>query len=223
MFLSKNRYSQILGVLFMIMKYRDRKHAGILLGQALQEIFLKDDLLVLGIPRGGLEVAYFAAKVLEAELSLIVSRKLPYPGQKELAFGAVSEDLSVYITPLGNQLHPEVVMKIIEEKLDEIENQVKCYRHGIPIPDMENKTVLLIDDGIATGATLVPALKLCRKRNPLKIIVAVPVSGNRPVHEIYSLSDEVFILSKPKRFYGVGQAYEDFHGLNDEEVKQLLK
>ncbi|CAN5219975.1 phosphoribosyltransferase [soil metagenome] len=206
----------------MMMKYRDRKHAGILLGQALQELILGEHLLVLGIPRGGFEVAYYTAKILEADLSIIVSKKLPYPGQKELAFGAISEDLSVYITPLGNQLHPEVVMKIIEEKIDEIEIQVKNYRCGIPLPDMEDKTVIIVDDGIATGATLVPALKLCRKKHPKKLMVAVPVSGNNPVSEIYSLSDAVCILSQPKRFYGVGQAYEDFHGLNDEEVKALL-
>jgi predicted phosphoribosyltransferase len=114
-------------------------------------------------------------------------------------------------------------MKIIEEKLDEIELQVTKYRHGVPIPDMKDKTVILVDDGIATGATLVPALKMCRKKDPKKLIVAVPVAGNKPVSEIHSLSDAVLILSQPKRFYGVGQAYEDFHGLNDEEVKALFK
>lgn len=202
--------------------FKDRKHAGQILGKELYRRFNLNQPVIVGIPRGGVEVAYYVAQHFNTSVTAIISRKLPYPGNKEVAFGAIAEDLSVFVKP-GNQLDPIKVMMIIEDQMDELERRLNLFRSEKILPEMQDKTVLLVDDGIATGATIVPVLQLIRKKNPLKIIVAAPVSGPRAVPELYSLADEVVILEKPDKFNSVSQFYENFKELNDNQVKHLLQ
>lgn len=203
--------------------FLNRKDAGIQLGRKLEKEYKDRNVLVLGIPRGGVEIGYYVAKALNGELSVLVAKKLPFPGQEELAFGAITEDGSVYLSPLGQRIDPGTADRIAEKQLEEIHRRIEKYRDGHDLPDMTNRIVLIVDDGIATGSTIVPALKLCRKRKAAKIVVASPVSGKNFVKEIYDLADEIVILEKPEDFYAVGQVYEDFHGMEDEEVMELLE
>lgn len=204
-------------------EFKDRKDAGEQLGKLLEKGYKNRNVLVLGIPRGGVEVAYYVAEAINGELSVLVSKKLPLPGQEELAFGAMSEDGSIFLTPLGHRLDDETVEATIRVQLKEINRRMIEYRKGKPLPNFENREIILVDDGIATGATLVPALRLCKENNAKKIIVAAPVSGQKFVPEIKELADEIIIAEKPENFSAVGQFYEDFKGLTDEQVNEVLK
>jgi len=158
--------------------FRNRQHAGELLGAFLEAQYKHLNPLIIGIPRGGVEVAFYVAKRLEAELLLLISKKLPFPGHRELGFGAVAEEHSVYVAPMGmERLTPKAINQIIEEQIQEINRRIDIYRNGNPLPNISGRTVILVDDGIATGVTLVPVLRLCRKKKASKVIIAVPVSG----------------------------------------------
>jgi len=203
--------------------FKDRAHAGKELAAVLEPKYKDSNPLVLGVPRGGVEVAYYVARQLNAELSLVISKKLPFPGQEEYGFGAVSEDYSVYISPHGEQsLAPKAVNLIIEGQIDEIKRRIEKYRHGKPLPDMKGRTVIIVDDGIATGVTLVPVIKLCRKKEAGKIVIAAPVSGttfNAHLHE----ADDIVVVIQPEPFYAVGQVYETFGDFDDDQLLDLLK
>lgn len=203
--------------------FADRTDAGTQLGKSLMPEYKDKNALVLAIPRGGVEVAYYVAQALHGELAVVVSKKLPYPRQPELAFGAVTEGGNVFLTSLAKGLKKEKIDEIIQEQLAEIERRIMSYRGGRPLPDMAGRTVIIVDDGIATGATLVPILQLCREQKAVKIVVAVPVAGASYTPEIDELADDVKVLEVPDNYFAVGQAYEDFHGLEDEEVTSLLE
>lgn len=201
----------------------DRMDAGFEVAKLLEKKYKGKNALVLGIPRGGVMIAYQIARVLNAELSVVVTKKLPHPRQPELAIGAVAEDGSVFLTSNAGDLDREVVQKIHTDQLQEIKSRMNRFRNGKPLPDMSNRIVIIADDGIATGSTIVPAIKLCQSRKAAKVIVAAPVSGKRYVREINALADEVVIAEQPDMFYAVGQVYEDFHNLSDEEVIEQLQ
>ena len=202
--------------------FKNRQHAGDELGIFLQSKYKHLNPVVIGIPRGGVEVAFYVAQHLHAELSLIISKKLPFPGHRELGFGAVAEEHSVYISPMGmERLTPKVINQIIEEQIQEINRRVETYRHGRPMPDVSGRTVILVDDGIATGVTLVPVLKLCRKKKASLVIIAAPVSGTRYDKNLEN-ADALEILVQPESFYAVGQVYERFGDFTDEEVEEIL-
>lgn len=203
-------------------RFADRHEAGVALAKRLAPAYANKHALVLGIPRGGIVVGYEVAKRLHAELSVLITKKLPHPLQEEMAVGAIAEDGSTFLTPLGERLSKETVAEIIEGQTREIESRIRRFRQGRPLPSMAGRIVILVDDGIATGATLVPALTLCQAQHPARIVIAAPVSGRTYVPEIDALTHEVVVLQQPADFYGVGQAYEDFHGLSDEEVIPLL-
>lgn len=203
--------------------FRNREDAGKKLGNMLEDEYKDRNVLVLGIPRGGVEIAYHVAKILNGELSIIVSKKLPFPVQEELAFGALTEDGSVYLTELGEQLDDGTIDRVVQEQFQEIERRIQKYREGRPIPDVTNRIVIIVDDGIATGSTIVPVLKLCKEGKASKIVVAAPVSGHRYAPEIKELANEVKVLEQPDDFFAVGQVYEEFEGLEDKEVTELLK
>lgn len=202
--------------------YRDREEAGEELGRFLAPLYRGTNALVLGIPRGGVIVGYGVARAIHGELSALVTKKLPHPDQEELAIGACAEDGSMFLTSLARNLDSSMIQTIVRRQQEEIASRVDRFRNGEPLPDMNGRTVIVVDDGIATGSTLVPALKLCRTRSPLRLVVAAPVSGHRYVAEIDSLADEVHILQKPEDFLAVGQVYADFHHLNDGEVTTIL-
>lgn len=203
--------------------FKNREDAGKQLGKLLEPRYKHLNPLVLGIPRGGVEVAYYVAKQLGAELSLIVSKKLPLPSQKEFGIGAIAEEHSVYVSPAGKELlTPEVINQIIEEQVVEVNRRVEKYRQGKPLPDMHGRTVILVDDGIATVVTLVPVLKLCRKKGAGKVIIAAPVSGFRYDDNLND-ADELIVIVQPPSFYAVGQVYEVFGDFHDEDLLELLK
>lgn len=202
--------------------FADRRQAGVELGKLLEDRYKDQNVLVLGIPRGGVLTAYEVARALNAELSVVITKKIPHPLQEELAIGATAEDGSVYLTALGSNFNDETINRLVKKQKLEIESRIRRFRKGRPLPDMTNRTVIIVDDGIATGSTIVPAIKLCRNRNAARIVVACPVSGQRYVPEIDDLADEVVIAEQPEVFFAVGQVYRDFHSLSDDEVIGLL-
>lgn len=206
-----------------VKSFKDRKDAGMELGTFLALKYKRlSNPLVIGIPRGGVEVAYYVAQKLRAELSLIISKKLPFPGQPEYGFGAVSEENAVYVSAerRGSLLDSEV-NEIIERQKKEVKARILTYRGGSPLPDMTNRIIILVDDGIATGVTLVPVIQLCRAKGAAKIIVAAPVAGIT-FDEHLREADEIEVLVQPLDFYAVGQVYDEFGDVEAEELMDLL-
>ncbi|MBO9616252.1 MAG: phosphoribosyltransferase [Dyadobacter sp.] len=203
--------------------FADRKDAGEQLGRFLTARYKSADPLVMGIARGGVEVAYYVAQCLEADLNMVISRKLPVPGYPEVGFGAIAEDLSVYIAPrFRSSLEPETIGEIIDEQTDEVNRRIGMYKHGKPLPDLRGRTVIIVDDGIATGVTLVPVLRLCRNRGADRVIVAVPVAGNNFDAHLND-ADALEILVMPEWFYAVGQVYASFRDLTDDELLAIVR
>jgi len=200
----------------------DRRDAGFEVGKLLEDKYKGKNALVLGIPRGGVVIAFEVANIIDGELSVVVTKKLPHPQQEELAIGAAAEDGSLYLTNYSRSVDNDTIRAITEEQQKEIQSRVRRFRKGCALPDMQDRIVVIADDGIATGSTIVPAIKLCRSKGAAKVIVAAPVSGTQYVPEINTLADEVIIAEQPGDFYAVGQVYEDFHHLSDEEVMGLL-
>jgi putative phosphoribosyl transferase len=203
--------------------FANRSEAGIELAKILERKYRDQNVLVLGIPRGGIVIAYEIAMRLHGDLSVVITKKLPHPLHEELAIGAAAEDKSYYLTTLSRNISKATIKNILKDQEKEIESRVKRFRKGQPLPDMKNRIVIIADDGIATGSTLVPAIKLCRNKEAAKVIVAAPVSGRNYVAEIDELADEVIVFEQPELFYAVGQVYEDFQALSDEEVIQLMQ
>lgn len=203
--------------------FRNRRHAGEELGKYLVPIYRHLHPLVLGIPRGGVEVAYYVAKELETDLSFVITKKLPFPGHKEYGIGSIAEDYSVYISPrVEDSLPRATIEKVIEEQKLEIDRRVSQYRQGGTIPPMEGRIVLLVDDGIATGVTLIAAIRLCRKNGAARIILAAPVSGHK-YDKALDEADDLEVLVQPEPFYSVGQVYEVFGDFTDEQMADLLQ
>lgn len=201
----------------------DRKDAAQKLAKALEE-YRDKNAVVLGIPRGGAETAFYVAIHLNAELSMLVSRKLGHPDNPEYAFGAIAEDGSIYLSPHARQeVSDETINAVVEEQKKEIERRIKVLRKGKPLPELKNRTVILVDDGIATGATIFAAIELCKKRNAGKIVVAAPVSGADMEEKLAKKVDEVIILEKPDIFYAVSQGYEIFYNLTDDEAMGFME
>ncbi|HEY9001374.1 MAG TPA: phosphoribosyltransferase family protein [Mucilaginibacter sp.] len=205
-------------------RYTDRKQAGMFLGDHLAEKYKGlTDLLIIGIPRGGVEVAFYVAMTMQAPLSLIVSKKLPYPGQPEFGFGAVAEEHTVYVADeFKRDLPATLVEKSVAEQETEIARRVELYRNSAPLSDFRGKTVFLIDDGIATGVTLVPCIRLCRAKQAAKVIIAAPVSGQQYDPHMAE-ADAIEVLYRPADFHAVGQAYERFGDFTDKELLKLLQ
>jgi putative phosphoribosyl transferase len=204
--------------------FRNRQDAGEQLARFLEPRYGDSDAIVVGIPRGGVEVAYYVAVQLNLPLSMIIAKKLPYPDQQEVGFGAVAEDHSVYVNQKARaSLRPETIQHIIEKQTDEVMRRVQHYRQGKPLPDMKGRKVLVVDDGIATGVTLIPVVRLCRHKEAKQVIVAAPVSGKSFDRHLREEADAVEILVQPQPFFGVGQVYESFGDFTDQELLALLE
>ena len=206
--------------------FRDRREAGQQLAEAL-EAYGREDVLVLAIPRGGVEVGYQVAKGLEADFSLLIARKLPYPDQPEAGFGAVAEDGSTVILEKASRwVSDETIENVVERQRQETERRVAVLRKGEPLPSMEDRTVILVDDGIAMGSTMRSAIKLCRHRGAGKVVVAVPVAGRQVTDQIGGerdgLADEIVVLEQPKFFRAVAQVYERWYDVPDSEVTAIM-
>lgn len=202
--------------------FRDRKDGGKQLAKALEK-YQHQNVLVLGIPRGGVETAYYVARDLHAEFSFIVSRKLGYPHNAEAAFGALAEDDSYFIfKEAERELTPEVIQSVVHNVRQEIKRRVDVLRGGKNLPKIKGRTVILVDDGIATGATLFAAINLCKNKKASKIIVAAPIAGANIKDKLKTMVDEAVVLLTPEFYHAVSQGYQTFHDLEDDDVKEIL-
>lgn len=208
------------------MIFKNRKEAGKLLAKELEEYAKRDDAIVLGLPRGGVPVAAEISKILELPLDAFLVRKLGTPGQEELAMGAIAMGGVKVINENIVQM-----LRLTEEQIDavaqaeqvELERRNDAYRGGRPAPEVEGKVVILVDDGLATGATMRAAVEAIKTMGPAKIIIAVPVSPKDTYHEFKKMVDEIDCLSVPESFMAVGQWYEEFGQTSDAEVQEILK
>lgn len=209
----------------MNLPFADRSDAGRHLATALMHYRDREDVVVLGLPRGGVPVAYEVARALDAPLDALVVRKLGVPGQEELALGAVaSGGLCVLNHDVVNMagIGEAVIQDIIEEQLREIRRREDLYRGKRAIPDLAGRCVILIDDGLATGATMRAAVELVREKGPSLIVVAIPVGATPTVQSLRAEADEVICLAEPTFFRSVGQWYADFSQTSDDQVRELL-
>lgn len=203
--------------------FKDRKEGGEKLAIVLQK-YRKQHVLVLGIPRGGVETAYYVARDLEADLAVVVTRKLGYPFNPEAAFGAIAEDGSLYIfDEAKSTLPPEIIQSVVDRERKEITRRINKLRKGKPLPPIKGRTVLIVDDGIATGATLLATIELCKKQGAGKIVVAAPVGGEHMMRSLRKKVDEVVILNIPHNYYAVSQGYYSFGNVDDDTVVHLLE
>jgi putative phosphoribosyl transferase len=207
------------------MIFENRVQAGRKLAEKLQGYALRKDVVVLGIPRGGVPVAFEVAMALKAPLDIFLSRKLGVPWQEELAFGALaSGGVRVLDRDLINELNlsPEEIEQITETVRKELERRERAYRGDRPSLNVEGKVVLLVDDGVATGSSMRAAIKALRQMKPARLVVAVPVAPFHTSKRMRSEVDELVCVYAPESFYAIGQFYEDFSQVTDEEVTDLL-
>jgi putative phosphoribosyl transferase len=203
--------------------FQDRADAGRQLAEALAH-YRDRDAQVLAIPRGGVEVGYHVAQGLDADLSIIISRKLPFPDNPEAGFGAVAEDGSLDLDQeAAGWLDRSTVQQIIRDQEQEVRRRISVLRGGRPLPPIADRTVILVDDGIAMGSTMRASVSLCRHQKAGRIVIAAPVSGAPTAREFESLADEAVILTTPHFFRAVAQAYENWYDVSDEEVIAILK
>jgi len=205
--------------------FADRREAGQQLGEKLKELDLEGDVLVLALPRGGVPVGYEVAQALHVPLDVFVTRKIGAPENPEFAIGAVASDgTSILDEEVVQQLGipDEYVVVETENQLMEIERRMSMYRGKRPPPQIEERTVILVDDGVATGSTVRASLQALRKRNPGRLILAVPVGPPNTIDGLRPLADEVVVLATPEPFWAVGRFYQSFGQTSDEEVVTLL-
>lgn len=207
-------------------KFSDRSEAGIILANYLKEYTKKPGVITLALPRGGVPVAYEIATALSLPLDVFIVRKLGLPGHEELAIGAIASGGTIFFNErLMSQLNIKrlAIQHVIEQEQKELLRREHLYRGNKPFPDLKEKTVILVDDGIATGATIKSAIEALRKYQPTSIIIAVPVAAASTCKEIAPLVEEVICPIKPIDFYAVGLWYKQFPQTTDHEVIELLK
>jgi putative phosphoribosyl transferase len=207
------------------MKFRDRTHAGQELARKLEKYRDRADVLVLGLPRGGIPVAYEVAQHLRAPLDVFVVRKLGVPGHEELAMGAIATGgVRVLNQTVLVQLPiPDVLIdQVTAREGRELERREREYRDGRPAPEIRGRTIILVDDGLATGSTMRAAVAALRQQAASHIVVAVPVSAVDTCRSLAAEVDEIVCARMPQPFYAVGLWYEDFDQTSDEEVRELL-
>ncbi|HEU4343230.1 MAG TPA: phosphoribosyltransferase [Candidatus Binatia bacterium] len=209
----------------MIERFRDRSEAGRLLAEKLAAYANRPDVLVLALPRGGVPVAYEVARALKVPLDVFIVRKLGVPGYEELAMGAIATGgVRVLNDQLVSALRiPNYVIDAVaawEEQ--ELKRRERVYRDDRPPPDVRGRTVILVDDGLATGATMLAAVKALRQQQPARIVVAVPTASPETCDALKPEVDEIICAVRPEPFYAVGFWYENFSQTTDEEVRDLL-
>jgi predicted phosphoribosyltransferase len=205
--------------------FANRTEAGRLLAEKLVHYAGRDDVIVLGLPRGGVPVAYEVAKHLGAPLDVFIVRKLGVPGFEELAAGAIASGGVRVLNEDVMRAIPhadEAIEAVTTRETAELERREHEYRDGRPAPKLRDRVVILIDDGLATGATMRAAVRAVRQSGAAKIVVAVPVGPPDSCREIEKEADETICLSTPEFFQAVGQYYEDFSQTSDNDVRELL-
>jgi len=207
------------------MLFRDRADAGRHLLSRLGAYQGRPDVVVLGLPRGGIPVGYEVARGLGAPLDVFVVRKLGVPGQEELAMGAIATGgVRVVNRDVVDALHiaPDVLDRSAEAERRELERRERSYRGDRPEPQVEGRTVILVDDGLATGSTMRAAVQALRQQRPARIVVAVPVAAFATCEELRREVEDVVCFATPEPFMAVGRFYDDFSQTTDEEVHDLL-
>lgn len=204
--------------------YEDRREAGRVLAGALAHYRGRPDLLVLALPRGGVPVAYEVARALKAPLDVFVVRKLGFPGHEEYAMGAIASGGVRVINPMpGMQVTPEEVAAAVAREQPELQRRERLYRGQAPAPDLHGHAVIVVDDGLATGATMHAALLGIRQQQPAHLVMAVPVGAADSCQTLQDLADEVVCAAMPDPFRAVGLWYRQFPQTSDDEVRTLLE
>lgn len=207
------------------MIFKNRQEAGRELATRLAKYANREDVLVLGVPRGGIPVAFEVASALHVPLDIFVLRKLGVPGHEELAFGAIgSGGVRILNADIVDQLGISEldIAAATKEQTKELERREQRYRGNRPPLDVRGRTVILVDDGIATGASLRAAIHAIRKMTPAAIVAAVPVAPRTSCHLIRREVDELVCLDTPEFFFAIGEFYRDFSQVSDEQVVELL-
>jgi predicted phosphoribosyltransferase len=205
--------------------FTDRRAAGRALAVMLQHYARRNDVIVLALPRGGVPVAFEVARALDAPLDVFLVRKLGTPGQPELAMGAIA---SGGIRVLNDDvvrwlaIPPDQIDAVARQEQHELERREAVYRKGTTVPPLTGRTVLLVDDGLATGSTMRAAVQAVKQQQPARVIVAVPVGASDTCDELRAVADEVICARTPTPFAAVGQWYLDFVQTTDDEVRALL-
>jgi len=206
--------------------FRDRREAGRVLASLLKTFAGRDDVVVLALPRGGVPVAYEVASALGAPLDVFLVRKLGTPGHRELAMGAIA---SGGVRVLNDDvvrwygISESAIESVAREEAAELERRERAYRDGRPAPELTNRSVILVDDGLATGSTMRAGAQAVRLHRPARVVVAVPVGARQTCSEIAAVADEVICARMPEPFTAVGQWYLDFDQTDDDEVRELLQ
>ncbi|HEV8552329.1 MAG TPA: phosphoribosyltransferase [Casimicrobiaceae bacterium] len=207
------------------MLFANRREAGRILASLLMKYADRDDVLVLALPRGGVPVGFEVAQALRVPLDVFIVRKLGVPGHDELAMGAIAtggvrvlnDDVVISL-----ELEPEVIDAVAAREEKELARRERIYRGARPAPDVRGRTVIVVDDGLATGSTMRAAVAALRKQGPAGIVVAVPVAAPETCEEFKTEVDEAVCAATPRMFNGVGRWYEDFSQTTDDEVHELL-
>jgi putative phosphoribosyl transferase len=210
----------------MARRFQDRTHAGRLLAKELRRYADRQDVLVMGMPRGGVPVAFEIAKSLRVPLDVFIVRKLGVPGHEELAMGAIASGGIRILNHavIGSTRIPEEVLEAVTKKERiEMERRELAYRGHRSAPMVRDKTIILVDDGIATGSTMLAAIAALKLQQPARIIVAAPAAPAESCDELQRTVDEVVVIARPDPFYSVGQSYESFGQTSDQEVQELLR
>jgi len=210
----------------MALLFQDRRDAGLQLAAKLKAYTDDPMVMVLGLPRGGVPVAYEVARALRVPLDVFVVRKLGVPGHRELAMGAIASGgvrvlNSEVIEALG--IAPMTIDAVAAHELHELERQERVYRGSTPFPAMRGRTLIVVDDGLATGSTMLAAVRALRQSNPARIVVAVPVGAGDTCQRLRSEADDVVCLLTPPLFQAVSLWYAEFSQTTDEEVRSLLE
>lgn len=206
-------------------QFRDRTEAGERLAEKLAGYADQPNVIILALPRGGVPVAAEVADKLNLPLDVFVVRKLGLPGQPELAMGAIATGgVRVLNGAVLNarRIPDDVINAVAAEEYQELRRRERSYRDDLPPPEVEGKTVVIVDDGVATGSTMLAAVAALRQLNARRIIVATPVIARSTYDSLKKHADEVVAVVVPETFYGVGQWYEDFSQTTDEEVHEIL-
>lgn len=207
-------------------KYLDRREAGRVLADQLKAYANQKDVIVLALPRGGVPVAYEIAKALHAPLDVFIVRKLGVPGHEELAMGALATGgVTVFNEDILQELRipQQAIDRVIKDEEQELKRREHTYRDDKPLPEIKDKTVILVDDGIATGATMRAAIKALRELKPKSIVIAVPVAEVTTCEKMGKIADKIVCPLRPTFFYAVGAWYDNFAQTTDEEVSELLR
>ena len=206
------------------LRFRDRHHAGCVLAQKLAHYRGRPDLLVLALPRGGVAVGFEVARALQAPLDIFMVRKLGFPGQEEYAMGAIaSGGVRVMNSLPGLTVLPEVVAAVVAREQAELLRRERLYRGERPAISVAGRCVIVVDDGLATGATMRAALQAIRQQQPAFLVAAVPVGAEDSCQALREEADEVVCAAMPQPFRAVGLSYEEFPQSSDNEVRSLLE